>query len=112
MSKFSTDIMLAWLTPSVEISNPSPWVCSSVAKSLTSEPSLFASGQIGNGATWGAQDWGWLGIILSWVFFYKETRWLHAQKCEVLSNPVLLGVMMFLTILLLSFTRTFIYFRF
>jgi len=73
---------------------------------------VIASGQVGDGILWGALPWGWLGIIMSWIFLFKETRWLHAENCGAFSNPVLLGVMMALSIILFSFSRSFIYFRF
>lgn len=56
-------------------------------------------------------NWLWLAVIYGWIFLFREKEWLHGNR-GILSSPWLQGAMLGVSILFLSFARTFIYFNF
>lgn len=66
----------------------------------------------GDGADYGWFNWGYLTLVLGWVFFVREDKILFNDNQWLVDSPVLHGVMVSAAIAFFSFGRTFIYFQF
>ncbi len=54
-----------------------------------------------------------LGAIGAWAFLAREKIWLYNERLKgILDSPVLHGVMVFVAIMFVNWSKTFIYFRF
>lgn len=68
--------------------------------------------QTGDGRTFGLFQWGYLALVLGWIFLMREDRLLFNAERRFHDHPVVAGLLTCAAISFFSFGRTFIYFQF
>jgi alginate O-acetyltransferase complex protein AlgI len=73
----------------------------------------LVSGKTSNAYLFGLKFWLYLGFVAAWTFLFQEGRWLFSERgCQILENPLCQAILFSSSIIMLDFSRTFIYFQF